>query len=171
MTTDVNATGINSSENNCEAQQPFPNSRKVYIRGSRADIRVPMREITLAPTHTNTGIEENPPVMVYDTSGPYTDPDVRIDLQKGLTPIRQAWIEERGDTETLSGLSSEYGRERRDNVALDALRFAHLRAPLRARAGSNVSQMHYARQGIITPEMEYIAIRENQNMEKMRELY
>ncbi len=160
MTTDANTTDINSSENSSDVQQPFPNSRKVYVQGSRADIRVPMREITLSPTQTTTGVEENPPVMVYDTSGPYTDPDIEIDLEKGLDPIRQAWITERDDTEALTDLSSDYGRERRENEALDSLRFAHLRSPLRAKAGHNVSQMFYARQGIITPEMEFVAIRE-----------
>ena len=170
MTTDANTMDINSSENSSQAQQPFPNSRKVYVQGSRADIRVPMREITLSPTQTTTGVEENPPIMVYDTSGPYTDPDIEIDLEKGLMPIRQAWIEERADTEVLTGLSSDYGRERRENEALDSLRFAHLRTPLRAKAGSNVSQMFYARQGIVTPEMEFVAIRENQRREHLREI-
>ena len=170
MTTEANTMDINSTENSYDAKQPFPNSRKVYIQGSRSDIQVPMREITLASTQTSTGVEENPPILVYDTSGPYTDPEVEIDLKKGLSAIRQAWIEERADTETLSDLSSDYGRERRDNEALDVLRFAHLRAPLRAKAGCNVSQMYYARQGIVTPEMEYVAIRENQRREHLRKI-
>ena len=110
MTTDVNTTDINSSEYSSQAQQPFPNSRKVYVQGSRGDIRVPMREITLSPTQTTMGVEENPPIMVYDTSGPYTDPDVEIDLEKGLEPIRQAWIEERADTESGSGHLAGHAR-------------------------------------------------------------
>ncbi|HXH72305.1 MAG TPA: phosphomethylpyrimidine synthase ThiC [Mariprofundaceae bacterium] len=153
-----------------EARQPFPNSRKIHIEGSRPDIRVPMREISLSPTPASIGTEENAPVLVYDTSGPYTDPSVEIDLTRGLPDIRSRWIEERDDTEALSGLSSEYGRERRDDSRLDNLRFAHIRQPRRARAGKNVSQMHYARAGIVTPEMEYVAIRENQRREHLREI-
>jgi phosphomethylpyrimidine synthase len=153
-----------------DAKQPFPNSKKVYIEGSRADIRVPMREISLSPTTTSEGIEENHPILVYDTSGPYTDPDVELDLQKGLPDIRTAWIEERDDTLFLTGLSSKYGNERRDDEELDHLRFEHLKQPRKAKIGSNVSQMHYARQGIITPEMEYVAIRENQRREHLREI-
>jgi phosphomethylpyrimidine synthase len=150
--------------------QPFPNSRKVYIQGSRADMRVPMREITLAPTPTGDGFEENPPVLVYDTSGPYSDPDVSVDLKKGLPPLRQGWIAERDDTELLPGLSSHYGRDRHADASLDELRFEHLRQPRRAKASGNVTQMHYARAGIITPEMEYVAIRENQRREHLREI-
>jgi len=157
-------------ENSYDAEQPFPNSRKVYIEGSRPDIRVPMREVTLSPTETSEGIEENHPILIYDTSGPYTDPEIEIDLKKGVPAIRAAWIDERDDTEELSGLSSDYGRERRDNEKLDSLRFTHLRKPRAAKAGKNVSQMHYARQGIITPEMEYVAIRENQRREHLREI-
>jgi len=144
-----------------ESVQPFPKSRKVYEQGSRPDIQVPMREIALADTHSSAGIEHNAPVYVYDTSGPYTDPAARIDVRKGLPALRAAWISERGDTEALDGLSSEFGRARLDDATLAGLRFEHTRAPLRARAGRNVTQMHYARQGIVTPEMEYIAIREN----------
>jgi len=157
-----------AAERVADARQPFPNSSKVYIEGSRPDIRVPMRQITLSPTQTSTGVEENPPILVYDTSGPYTDPEINIDLDKGLPAIRAAWIEERDDTEELPGLSSEYGRERRDDAELDALRFNHVRRPRRAKAGANVSQMHYARAGIITPEMEFVAIRENQRREHLR---
>ncbi|MBH3439124.1 phosphomethylpyrimidine synthase ThiC [Pseudomonas luteola] len=152
-----------------QSTQPFPNSRKVYLTGSRPDIRVPVREIRLADTPTAFGGEKNEPVFVYDTSGPYTDPDVRIDLRKGLPDVRSRWIDERGDTEILPGLSSEFGRARLDDPALDALRFAHVRTPRRAKAGHNVSQMHYARKGIITPEMEYIAIRENMKLQEARE--
>jgi len=167
MTTQAEPT--KAIDNNA-ARKPLPNSRKVYIEGSRPDIRVPMREISLSPTTTSDGIEENPPVLVYDTSGPYTDPDVEISLEKGLNPLRQAWISERDDTEALDDLSSAYGRTRRDDESLDELRFGHHRAPLRAKAGRNVSQMHYARQGIVTPEMEFVAIRENQRREHLREI-
>ncbi|MFK4131533.1 phosphomethylpyrimidine synthase ThiC [Pseudomonas luteola] len=152
-----------------QSTQPFPNSRKVYLTGSRPDIRVPVREIRLGDTPTAFGGEKNAPVFVYDTSGPYTDPDVRIDLRKGLPDVRSRWIDERGDTEILPGLSSEFGRARLDDPALDALRFAHVRTPRRAKAGHNVSQMHYARKGIITPEMEYIALRENMKLQEARE--
>ncbi|MFQ5344975.1 MAG: phosphomethylpyrimidine synthase ThiC [Mariprofundus sp.] len=152
------------------AQLPLPNSRKVYIEGSRPDIRVPMREISLSPTRTNAGDEENAPILVYDTSGPYTDPDVKLDLQKGLPDVRSVWIEERNDTVFLSGLSSRYGNARRDDESLDHLRFEHLKQPRKAKTGANVSQMHYARQGIVTPEMEYVAIRENQKREHLREI-
>lgn len=145
------------------AIQPLPNSRKVYIDGSRADIRVPMREIAQADTPTAFGGEKNPPIFVYDTSGPYTDPAARIDVRDGLPALRAGWIEERGDTEQLSGLSSEYGRGREADGSLDGLRFNLQRKPRRAKTGGNVTQMHYARRGIVTPEMEYIAIRENLN--------
>ena len=149
--------------------QPFPNSRKIYVQGSRRDILVPMREISLTPTETDDGIEENAPVFVYDTSGPYSDPSVKIDVRKGLADVRSSWIEERGDTEVLSGLSSSFGQERLDDPELKSMRFASIRNPRRAKAGKNVTQMHYARQGIITPEMEYVAIRENLKLEKARE--
>ncbi|BBU27134.1 phosphomethylpyrimidine synthase [Burkholderia sp. THE68] len=142
---------------------PLPNSRKVYVEGSTPDIRVPMREISQSDTPDGFGGEKNPPVYVYDTSGPYTDPDANIDIRSGLAALRGKWIEARGDTEALSGLSSEFGRERAADPKTAELRFPDLhRHPRRAIPGKNVSQMHYARQGIITPEMEYIAIRENQ---------
>ena len=142
--------------------QPFPASNKIYIQGSRADVNVAMREITLSPTKLQNGkFEKNPPVRVYDTSGPYTDPNIQIDVRKGLKPIRQAWVEERDDTELLTGLSSSYANSREQNMALEGLRFEYKRQPRKAKAGKNVTQLHYARQGIITPEMEYIAIREN----------
>lgn len=143
------------------AVQPFPNSRKIYVEGSRPDIRVPMREITLSDTPVMFGAEKNPPIFVYDTSGPYTDPDARIDIRSGLEPIRTSWILERGDTEELDGPTSAYGRERLNDPALDELRFNLTRKPRRAKKGKQITQMHYARQGIITPEMEYVAIREN----------
>lgn len=140
---------------------PLPNSRKIYVAGSRADIRVPMREISQSDTSTSFGGEKNPPIYVYDTSGPYTDPEAQIDIRSGLPALRAAWILERGDCEELPGPSSKYGQERLDDEKLKELRFNLQRKPRRAKAGKNVSQMHYARQGIITPEMEYIAIREN----------
>ena len=144
-----------------ESVQPFPNSRKVYETGSRPDLRVPMREITLDATHSSAGVEHNPPVYVYDTSGPYTDPDIAIDVRQGLPALRERWIAERDDTEQLEYLTSEYGRERLADRSLDPYRFSHLRSPRRAKSGRNVTQLHYARRGIVTPEMEYIAIREN----------
>jgi phosphomethylpyrimidine synthase len=151
-----------------EVTRPFANSRKIHVEGSRPDIQVPMREVTQNPTDTNTGVEENPPVYIYDTSGPYTDPAVKIDLMRGMPDVRTAWIEERADTEALSGPSSEYGRARQNNPELAKLRFEHIRAPRRARAGNNVTQLHYARQGVITPEMEFIAIRENMKLDELR---
>lgn len=151
-----------------EVVQPFTASKKIYIEGSRPDIRVPMREIEQTDTHTDNGIEKNPPITVYDTSGPYTDPDVEIDLLKGLPDVRTTWIEERDDTELLSGPSSEFGKQRETDPELAPLRFEHIRAPRKARAGKNVTQMHYARLGQITPEMEYIAIRENNRLQELR---
>ena len=137
--------------------RPFPNSRKVYVAGSRPDVRVPMREIAQADTPASLGVEKNPAIYVYDTSGPYTDPAVEIDLVRGLPEVRSGWIEERGDTVVLGEASSEYGRRRATDPALAKLRFPHLRRPRRGRAGMNVTQMHYARQGIVTAEMEFIA--------------
>ena len=150
------------------AIKPLPNSRKIYVQGSRPDIQVPMREISQAETPASMGAEVNPPIYVYDCSGPYTDPAVKIDIQSGLAAMREGWIVERDDTEQLSGMTSAYGQQRLDDPALADMRFNLSRAPRRAKTGKNVSQMHYARQGIITPEMEYIAIRENQKVaEKM----
>jgi len=146
------------------AIQPLPNSRKIHVEGSRPDIRVPMREIAQDDTPTMFGGEKNPPVFVYDCSGPYSDPAAKIDIRSGLPALRAQWIAERGDTEQLPDLSSEFGRQRAADRELDELRFPGLhRKPLRARAGMNVSQMHYARKGIVTPEMEFVAIRENNN--------
>jgi phosphomethylpyrimidine synthase len=146
------------------AIQPLPNSRKVYIEGSRPDIRVPMREISQADTPTAFGGEKNPPIFVYDCAGPYGDPSAKIDVRQGLPALRAQWIAERGDTEELPDLSSEFGRMRAADKSLDELRFPGLhRKPLRAKPGKNVTQFHYAKQGIITPEMEFIAIRENNN--------
>ncbi|CAM3788042.1 phosphomethylpyrimidine synthase ThiC [Pseudomonas wadenswilerensis] len=151
-----------------QSVQPFTRSRKIYVEGSRPDIRVPMREISLDDTPTDFGGEANAPVLVYDTSGPYTDPNVIIDVRKGLGDVRSAWIDARGDTERLDGLSSNFGQQRLADAELTKLRFAHVRNPRRAKAGANVSQMHYARKGIITAEMEYVAIRENMKLQEAR---
>ena len=149
--------------------QPLPASRKVYVKGSQG-LQVGMREIQLTPTRAsgNGSVKENLPLLVYDTSGPYTDANVKIDIRQGLAPLRLQWILERNDTEELSDISSEYGRRRASDPTLKDLRFEHIRKPLRAKTGMNVSQMYYARKGIITPEMEYIAIRENQTLEQAR---
>ena len=146
--------------------QPLPASRKIHVTGSRADLRVAMREISQSATHIASqdgGSREsaNPPIRLYDTSGPYTDPDASIDMRRGLSALREPWITERGDTEQLSGPSSRHGQQRRDDPALQALRFELQRPVLRAKSSANVSQMHYARRGIVTPEMEFVAIREN----------
>jgi phosphomethylpyrimidine synthase len=149
------------------AVQPFPNSQKIHVEGSRPDIRVPMREITQADTPASFGVEKNPPIVVYDTSGPYTDPAADIDVKRGLPPLRARWIEERADTIELDSPTSDYGRGRLADPALSGMRFDLKRKPRRARSGVNVSQMHYARRGIVTPEMEFIAIRENMKREEM----
>jgi phosphomethylpyrimidine synthase len=149
------------------AIQSLPNSRKVYVTGSRPDIRVPMREISQADTPDGMGAEKNPPIYVYDCSGVYTDPTVKIDIRSGLPSVRDGWITERNDTEVLETLTSAYGQQRLHDPELAEMRFNLRRAPRRAKAGMNVTQMHYARKGIITPEMEYIAIRENQRHENM----
>ncbi|WP_353569852.1 phosphomethylpyrimidine synthase ThiC [Candidatus Albibeggiatoa sp. nov. BB20] len=149
--------------------ETFPNSDKIYVQGSRPDIRVPMREIKLSDTMLTEGVEKNSPITVYDTSGAYTDPAIEINLRKGLDPIRQAWINERDDTEQLADLSSQYGQSRQTDPELSSFRFEHIAQPRRAKTGKNVTQMHYARQGIITPEMEYIAIRENQRLQEVTE--
>jgi len=144
------------------AIQALPNSHKVYVQGSRTDLRVPMRAISQSDTPLAWGGEVNPPVYVYDCAGPYTDPHASIDIRNGLPAMRASWIEERADTEVLPDLSSAFGRERAQADHLQALRFPGLsRKPRRAQAGRNVTQMHYARQGIVTPEMEFVAIREN----------
>ena len=153
-----------------EALKSFAKSKKVYITGSRPDLKVPFREISLSDTPSSFGAEKNPPVMVYDTSGPYTDPDYQIDIRNGLPSLRSQWINERNDTEFFDGPTSIFGHERKTNPDLAKMRFNLLRQPRRAKKGKNVSQMHYARQGIVTPEMEYIAIRENQRREEMSAL-
>ncbi|MFO0102111.1 MAG: phosphomethylpyrimidine synthase ThiC [Betaproteobacteria bacterium] len=153
---------------------PLPRSRKVYVTGSRPDLRVPMREIAQSDTPSAFGAESNPPLSVYDTSGPYTDPQAKIDIRSGLAPLRAGWIDERGDTEELPGPSSRYGVERLGDPRLAELRFNLKRLPRRARGGpngvGNVTQMHYARRGIVTPEMEFMAIRENQRAAEFSEM-
>ena len=141
--------------------QHFPNSHKIYIQGSRSDIQVPMREISLAATETGSGIEENAPIRVYDSSGIYSDKETAVNLRTGLPLVRENWINERNDTEELDSVSSTYGQARQSDLNTAHLRFEHLKKPRRAKSGCNVTQLHYARQGIITPEMEYISIREN----------
>jgi len=153
-------------------RDPFPASRKIYVEGSDPGIQVPMREIAQARTmagKNNLTAEDNPPLVVYDTSGPYTDPDVAIDVRAGLQPVRQAWIEGRGDVVAQDDISSEYGRRRANDASLDTIRFERRRKVLRAKPGARVTQMHYAKRGEITPEMEYIAIRENQKCEEALE--
>ncbi len=152
-----------------EMTQPLPGSARVYVEGSRPDIQVPMRRIRQADTPSLFGEESNPPIYVYDTSGPYTDPEITVDVRDGIAPLRAAWIDERADTETLSGPTSGYGQERAVDPATAHLRFDHVRPPRRAMPGRRVTQMHYARQGVVTPEMEYIAIRENQRRELFKD--
>lgn len=159
-----------NAEVDAAAIAPLPRSRKVYQQGSRPDIRVPFREVSQDDTPTLFGGEKNPPLTIYDTSGPYTDPSVKIDIRKGLAAMRGNWIAERSDTEQLEGASSKYGQARQKDATLDALRFELRRQPRRAKAGKNVTQMHYARRGIITPEMEFVAIRENLQRERYVEM-
>lgn len=163
------AASFDSLQSELDQKFAYPASSKTYIVGSRPDIRVPMRTIKQTATRTDKGEMLNPPVPVYDTSGPYSDPDVHIDLKAGLAPLRAKWIDERGDTEILSGLSSEYGQNRANDPATAHLRFSHISKPRRAKAGANVSQMHYARRGIITPEMEYVALRESLNLQALQD--
>jgi phosphomethylpyrimidine synthase len=157
-----------TAELSADSTRPMDGSVKVYVQGSRPDLRVPMREIQLEDTAASFGAEPNPPIPVYDTSGPYTDPSVKIDLLQGLAEVRSAWIDERNDTRWLEGPSSEFGKARHNDPALAHLRFEHLRNPRVAQNGKNVSQMHYAKKGIITPEMEYIAIRESMKLQELR---
>ncbi|MGF1642698.1 MAG: phosphomethylpyrimidine synthase ThiC, partial [Thiotrichales bacterium] len=151
-----------------EVTQSFARSRKLYVTGTRPDIKVGMREIELSPTLTSGAPEVNPPITVYDTSGPYTNPAATIDLLAGLAPLREAWIAERGDTAQLIEPSSEFGRARQSDPRLAHLRFEHLKQPRRAKPGRNVTQMHYARQSVVTPEMEYVAIRENCRLQEIK---
>ena len=151
--------------------QPHPGSRKIHVAGSRPDLRVAMREVVQSPTRSDQGMEDNPPITLYDPSGPYTDAQAVIDLSAGLAPLRRDWIVEREDTEPLAGPTSTYGQDRLQAPELTDVRFARVQPPRRAKAGANVTQMHYARRGLITPEMEYIAIRENQRLDVLWETY
>ena len=161
-----------AAELSSDSTKPLDGSKKIYVEGSRPDIQVPMREIYLEDTASSFGAEPNPPIPVYDTSGPYTDPNVQIDLLKGLDDVRSNWIEERQDTEQLDGPTSDFGQQRQSDPELANLRFEHIRMPRRAKTQNgkvgNVSQMFYAKQGIITPEMEYIAIRESMKLQELR---
>jgi phosphomethylpyrimidine synthase len=149
----------------------YPASRKIYVKGKLHNIEVAMREVAVSPTKTKSfGVEEifpNPSVTMYDTSGPFTDPNVEIDITRGIPRIREQWIKNRNDVDELKEFTSEYSNARLEDAGLDKLRFEHIKTPMRAKAGANVSQMHYARKGIITPEMEYIAIRENQRIDEL----
>ncbi len=147
----------------------YPASHKRYLQGNCGDLRVPYREIALSPTSHRDRIEENPPLPVYDTSGPYTDGDVRIDLSRGLPGLRTDWIEQRDNTEILAAPSSEYARERERDLLTYNLRFPSPPISRRARKGQNLSQMHYARKGIITPEMEFVALRESMHLHELSE--
>ena len=151
------------------ALKSFANSKKVYIQGSSSNINVPFREITISDTPSQFGAEKNAPVLVYDTSGPYTDPNYSIDIRNGLPELRKNWIDARDDTLNLDGPTSVFGQKRKFDPELEKMRFNLKRNPRRAKPGQNVTQMHYARQGIITPEMEFIAIRENQRREGITE--
>lgn len=156
------------------AGEAYPNSTRHYECGSRDDIRVAMRLIhqhdsLVGGTEDNPILEPNPPIPVYDTSGPYGDPQENIDVHKGLAPLRQKWIEERSDTLELEGVSSSFAKERENDIFTEDFRFIRSRKPLKAKAGKNVTQLHYARQGIITPEMEYIAIRENMGRQAIKD--
>ena len=148
-------------------QFAYPHSDKIYLAGSRADMRVPLRQIRQDDTVSAQGREPNPPIPVYDTSGPYGDPNAEIDLKQGLADVRGTWIAERGDTEQLAGLSSEYGQARAHDPQTAHLRFNQITRPLRAQSGKNVTQVHYARRGIITPEMEFVALRERMKLDEL----
>lgn len=149
-------------------RSPFPNSKKIYVEGKIHPINVAMREIELSPTKLSNGtLEHNSPVTVYDTSGAYTDENSEIDIEKGLPRIREQWILDRNDVEILDGITSEYGKARLADSKLDGLRFSYNHKPKVAKEGQEVTQLYYAKQGIITPEMEYIAIRENQRIEQL----
>ncbi len=149
----------------------YPGSKKIFVQGKLHNIKVAMREVSVSPTVTRSfGLEElipNPPVTIYDTSGPYTDPSVTIDITKGLPRLREEWIVDRNDVDKLDSFTAHYSNERLEDKKLDELRFDHIRKPFRAKKGANVTQLHYARKGIITPEMEYIAIRENLRIDEL----
>lgn len=155
-------------EKDFEQKFAYPASEKKYLVGSRPDIRVPMRWISQQSTQVNDQKSPNPPIPIYDTSGPYSDPDVVINLKKGLPHIRKNWILDRGETEELSGPTSTYGQARAKDANTQDLRFAHISPPRVAKAGKNVSQMHYAKKGIVTPEMEFVALRESLNLKALR---
>ena len=152
-----------------EVSRPFPRSKKIFLQGSQPDIKVGMREVECDPTPSSFGVEENPAIPVYDTSGPLTDPDADIDLSRGIPRIRSGWIETRADTIDLATLSSEFGRQRANDPATAQLRFNVSHTPRKAGMGANVTQMHYAKKGIVTPEMEYVAIRESLRLNELRE--
>lgn len=164
-----NAPAKSAEDHKTACLKPLPNSTKVYVKGSRDDIRVPMRKIVQSDTRSGSGVEENPPIYLYDTSGPYSDPECRVDIMAGLPELREKWIEERNDTDKLTSPSSGFSRERQTGTEDAEKRFKVRSQPRRAKSGMNVSQMHYARKGVITPEMEFIAIRENQRRELYRE--
>ncbi|EHV2777478.1 phosphomethylpyrimidine synthase ThiC [Escherichia coli] len=177
----MSATKLTRREQRARAQHfidtlegtAFPNSKRIYITGTHPGVRVPMREIQLSPTliggsKEQPQYEENEAIPVYDTSGPYGDPQIAINVQQGLAKLRQPWIDARGDTEELTVRSSDYTKARLADDGLDELRFSGVLTPKRAKAGRRVTQLHYARQGIITPEMEFIAIRENMGRERIR---
>ena len=177
----MSATKLTRREQRARAQHfidtlegtAFPNSKRIYITGTQPGVRVPMREIQLSPTliggsKEQPQFEENEAIPVYDTSGPYGDPQIAINVQQGLAKLRQPWIDARGDTEELTVRSSDYTKARLADDGLDELRFSGVLTPKRAKAGRRVTQLHYARQGIITPEMEFIAIRENMGRERIR---
>ena len=154
--------------------QPFPSSEKIYVEGDMPGVRVGIREITLTDTYIsgpedNPVVEKNDPVLVYDTSGPYTDEGFVLDVRKGLPKYREPWIEGRDDTELLESVTSQFSQQRMADEGLDHIRFEHLPKIRRGKKGKNVTQMHYARQGIITPEMEYVAIRENMGRKEIRD--
>ncbi len=159
----------NSPAQNNITSGAITGSKKIYVDGKIHNIKVAMREITLSPTKLANGqIEHNAPVTVYDTGGAFTDDNMTIDIKKGLPRIREQWILDRNDVEQLESVSSDFGKDRRDDKSLDALRFEHIKKPLRAKSGANVSQLYYAKKGIITPEMDYIAIRENQRHDLLK---
>ncbi|MCB0319385.1 MAG: phosphomethylpyrimidine synthase ThiC [Bdellovibrionales bacterium] len=162
----------NSPSSSSISRDPFPGSKKIYVKGKMDSVSVPMREILLSDTPSafaGFGPAQNGTLCVYDTSGPYTDPDVEVDISRGLAPIRDRWIEDRANTEMLPGLTSQYARSQAENDELNSIRFSRVRTPRKAKAGENVTQMHYARRGIVTPEMEFVAIRENQSLEMLAE--
>ncbi|MCY3804118.1 MAG: phosphomethylpyrimidine synthase ThiC [Gammaproteobacteria bacterium] len=157
-----------SAQLSSDVQQPLSGSRKIYVQGSREDLKVGMREVQCSATAASFGEEVNPPITIYDTSGPYSDPDMEVDLLQGLPAVRKDWIERRNDTLLLDGPSSKYGLARQSDPRTAHLRFAHYHPPRRARPGRAVTQMHYARRGIITPEMEYVALREDMRLQEHR---